>query len=113
MTLTVGGRTSSGRRNSRRIPRSDILRKRKRICLEETFEKRFVWRERLAQKANKTTNCWQLVVLFAFCARRSRHTRSEEHTSELQSLTNLVCRLLLEKKKKKNTKTTNKKEKEK
>src|SRR5438046_7081222 len=37
-------------------------------------------------------------------------TRSEEHTSELQSLTNLVCRLLLEKKKKKNTdwkKTTN------
>src|SRR5437016_8718409 len=27
--------------------------------------------------------------------------RSEEHTSELQSLTNLVCRLLLEKKKQK------------
>src|SRR5262249_62064001 len=30
-----------------------------------------------------------------------RRPRSEEHTSELQSLTNLVCRLLLEKKKKK------------
>src|SRR5258706_7889348 len=30
-----------------------------------------------------------------------RLQRSEEHTSELQSLTNLVCRLLLEKKKKK------------
>src|SRR5437016_11740177 len=30
--------------------------------------------------------------------------RSEEHTSELQSLTNLVCRLLLEKKKKKKAK---------
>src|SRR5438093_12809679 len=30
------------------------------------------------------------------------HGRSEEHTSELQSLTNLVCRLLLEKKKKQN-----------
>src|SRR5437016_9627355 len=28
-------------------------------------------------------------------------TRSEEHTSELQSLTNLVCRLLRERKKKK------------
>src|SRR5258706_7944097 len=27
-----------------------------------------------------------------------KHYRSEEHTSELQSLTNLVCRLLLEKK---------------
>src|SRR5262249_56359059 len=42
------------------------------------------------------------------CSRRSRPTRvmprpswrSEEHTSELQSLTNLVCRLLLEKKNK-------------
>src|SRR5262249_57350701 len=33
-------------------------------------------------------------------SRRTRHSRSEEHTSELQSLTNLVCRLLLEKKKK-------------
>src|SRR5437016_8361379 len=32
--------------------------------------------------------------------------RSEEHTSELQSLTNLVCRLLLEKKKKKKKKRT-------
>src|SRR5690606_42151135 len=31
----------------------------------------------------------------------SRHPRSEEHTSELQSRENLVCRLLLEKKKKK------------
>src|SRR2546426_6229669 len=31
--------------------------------------------------------------------------RSEEHTSELQSPCNLVCRLLLEKKKKKNTNT--------
>src|SRR5437016_7503000 len=31
----------------------------------------------------------------------SSFRRSEEHTSELQSLTNLVCRLLLEKKKKK------------
>src|SRR2546427_11235169 len=35
-------------------------------------------------------------------ARRGRHDRrSEEHTSELQSQSNLVCRLLLEKKKKK------------
>src|SRR2546421_9176207 len=35
---------------------------------------------------------------------RSRSTRSEEHTSELQSRSDLVCRLLLEKKKKKNRK---------
>src|SRR2546430_12730367 len=33
--------------------------------------------------------------------------RSEEHTSELQSQSNLVCRLLLEKKKTQNTLTTN------
>src|SRR2546426_6556750 len=31
------------------------------------------------------------------------HHRSEEHTSELQSPCNLVCRLLLEKKKKSNS----------
>src|SRR5256885_10217857 len=35
------------------------------------------------------------------CGRRI-NTRSEEHTSELQSPCNLVCRLLLEKKQKKN-----------
>src|SRR2546430_10119355 len=33
--------------------------------------------------------------------RRPGRFRSEEHTSELQSQSNLVCRLLLEKKKKK------------
>src|SRR2546422_3507042 len=33
-------------------------------------------------------------------ARRARYSRSEEHTSELQSRLHLVCRLLLEKKKK-------------
>src|SRR2546426_6784980 len=36
------------------------------------------------------------------CSRRGPPSRSEEHTSELQSPCNLVCRLLLEKKKKKN-----------
>src|SRR5262249_58038793 len=35
-----------------------------------------------------------------------RGSRSEEHTSELQSLTNLVCRLLLEKKKKRQQRCT-------
>src|SRR5688572_31787040 len=34
-------------------------------------------------------------------------SRSEEHTSELQSQSNLVCRLLLEKKKKKTNKKKN------
>src|SRR5437899_8513300 len=35
--------------------------------------------------------------------RRSATSRSEEHTSELQSLRHLVCRLLLEKKKEKHS----------
>src|SRR2546430_4962214 len=38
--------------------------------------------------------------------RRRMSTRSEEHTSELQSQSNLVCRLLLEKKKKEAPQTT-------
>src|SRR2546426_3148419 len=38
-------------------------------------------------------------------ARLKPTLRSEEHTSELQSPCNLVCRLLLEKKKKKRTRT--------
>src|SRR2546428_5221014 len=37
---------------------------------------------------------------------RAGITRSEEHTSELQSRSDLVCRLLLEKKKNKNVTTT-------
>src|SRR5438045_6132746 len=36
------------------------------------------------------------------CSAPGTSSRSEEHTSELQSLRHLVCRLLLEKKKKKN-----------
>src|SRR5206468_12713643 len=39
----------------------------------------------------------------------SNMLRSEEHTSELQSRSDLVCRLLLEKKKKKNKHNNNKK----
>src|SRR5205085_11018268 len=38
-------------------------------------------------------------VLFGNLAPRGARLRSEEHTSELQSQSNLVCRLLLEKKK--------------
>src|SRR5688572_32350404 len=47
------------------------------------------------------TNAAVVFSVSAFC----RKSRSEEHTSELQSQSNLVCRLLLEKKKnkKKNT----------
>src|SRR2546430_16328436 len=40
-------------------------------------------------------------VLSTFHVLEQNGARSEEHTSELQSQSNLVCRLLLEKKKKK------------
>src|SRR5262249_60068286 len=49
---------------------------------------------------------WATLAIGSFpgLTKRSRESwRSEEHTSELQSLTNLVCRLLLEKKKKAQT----------
>src|SRR5262245_65392969 len=49
-------------------------------------------------------------VVLSQAGARLRAPRSEEHTSELQSLRHLVCRLLLEKKKKKKKNTiTNKK----
>src|SRR2546425_2166527 len=47
----------------------------------------------------------------AFAIHGGTNLRSEEHTSELQSLAYLVCRLLLEKKKKKNKTRLNDKDK--
>src|SRR5438270_475076 len=58
-----------------------------------------------------------LVTIYFGLSRRNPSTglllgmRSEEHTSELQSQSNLVCRLLLEKKKKKTKKIQHKKKK--
>src|SRR2546425_6300018 len=46
-------------------------------------------------------SCWMRDALPCIGRPASRIQRSEEHTSELQSLAYLVCRLLLEKKKKK------------
>src|SRR5258705_8311737 len=46
---------------------------------------------------------WQVkrrwIQVLGFCGHIPKKVRSEEHTSELQSLRHLVCRLLLEKKK--------------
>src|SRR5437016_7140327 len=53
--------------------------------------------EQLVYAAKKAVVSAQLRVGDPFPS--VRELRSEEHTSELQSLTNLVCRLLLEKKK--------------
>src|SRR2546425_5144025 len=58
--------------------------------------------------------CPQTCVSFSacftqVCGQNCKRVRSEEHTSELQSLAYLVCRLLLEKKKKKKNKTNKRK----
>src|SRR5690606_41567802 len=45
----------------------------------------------------------EAVAVMAAARRLTGQRRSEEHTSELQSRENLVCRLLLEKKKKRPT----------
>src|SRR5258706_6264477 len=54
-------------------------------CVHEYYEDVFVLDHRLLQAVIEDENVFVV--------------RSEEHTSELQSLTNLLCRLLLEKKK--------------
>src|SRR5256885_12493961 len=47
----------------------------------------------------RTTACTRRMVSSETFGLSQRNSRSEEHTSELQSPCNLVCRLLLEKKK--------------
>src|SRR5688572_31989006 len=53
---------------------------------------------RRSRRSARCSTCFRGCRMRASPARRGR---SEEHTSELQSQSNLVCRLLLEKKKKK------------
>src|SRR5437016_4983729 len=60
-----------------------------------------LWRLRVEAGGSATS---ERVILVEDRAARLVGYRSEEHTSELQSLTNLVCRLLLEKKKKEKNK---------
>src|SRR3712207_7658114 len=52
-------------------------------------------------RGSSSSRCWQQHHSWPACPKlRPDSTRSEEHTSELQSRQYLVCRLLLEKKKK-------------
>src|SRR5258706_1280135 len=58
------------------------------------------WISRLRRSCSRPTKAVLNALVMSWTS--PRRSRSEEHTSELQSLTNLVCRLLLEKKKNKN-----------
>src|SRR3989475_8552597 len=52
-----------------------------------------------AHRRERMRDCEHAIVEVAPGAGKLHRPRSEEHTSELQSQSNLVCRLLLEKKK--------------
>src|SRR2546430_3769482 len=75
--------TGSGLRRKGPVPRSFLPVHGQRGLLQVCGD---------ASAAVAAQHCWTL----------PEHRRSEEHTSELQSQSNLVCRLLLEKKKNKN-----------
>src|SRR2546430_9547438 len=80
----------------RRPPRSTLFPYttlfRSECCHENT--KRTKWRLVRARNASRTR-----LISCVSCFSSISWLRSEEHTSELQSQSNLVCRLLLEKKK--------------
>src|SRR5438874_3736299 len=73
-----------------------------RRCVDDARPRRvsapFPREEDEASPEDPGADVLERMMLADVCARRS-----EEHTSELQSRRDLVCRLLLEKKKKKNT----------
>src|SRR5438045_7587307 len=54
---------------------------------------------RHARTARVDSSPWHVEVARLQIGHERRRLRSEEHTSELQSLRHMVCRLLLEKKK--------------
>src|SRR2546430_11996583 len=76
----------------RRPPRSTLFPTRRSSDLEEAA-KAFTAKLRVFKRATSLGSVESL-------AEHRASVRSEEHTSELQSQSNLVCRLLLEKKKK-------------
>src|SRR5262249_56528175 len=90
------------------FPYTTLFRSPERLRLEQVQLKspQFFWRQNLQALPGLRALRWQFWrVLPVTCHRRARRpgSRSEEHTAELQSLTNLVCRLLLEQNKNKRT----------
>src|SRR5690606_11575851 len=67
------------------------------VTLQISLQEAVKLMDAVVVRAARTTNTQSAVISEI---RNSAQVRSEEHTSELQSRENLVCRLLLEKKKK-------------
>src|SRR2546427_2714384 len=93
----------------RRPPRSTLFPYTTLFRSVDEVEKEFPGEaKRRAQKVSSGIRDQHKAIMILAAARGGdtpeavvRPERSEEHTSELQSQSNLVCRLLLEKKKKK------------
>src|SRR5260221_9949282 len=66
--------------------------------MPRSFRSRLLSRAARRNAPSAMASCWWKNILKERATLKSR--RSEEHTSELQSHSDLVCRLLLEKKKK-------------
>src|SRR2546426_5239645 len=88
----------------RRPPRSTLFPYttlfRSRLIRREDLEKKYATRDERI-KAESQYEIYPALEEWAKDKTKEQVRRSEEHTSELQSPCNLVCRLLLEKKKKK------------
>src|SRR5258706_9051847 len=82
----------------RRPPRSTLF------PYTTLFRSKAMWAQVKGRTEEALLALFPSAYMFRLSALRAMN-RSEEHTSELQSLTNLVCRLLLEKKKKRKTGT--------
>src|SRR5258706_10564511 len=85
----------------RRPPRSTLF---PYTTLFRSARKTIAWPDRSKERCeirwnDSCKNCCVIVSASGVTTVLQANCRSEEHTSELQSLTNLVCRLLLEKKK--------------
>src|SRR5256885_3632424 len=85
----------------RRPPRSTLFPYTTLFRSEDAFApgKKTIWKTQAVQKHGGFVVTPVAIGVF----QKPHDPRSEEHTSELQSPCNLVCRLLLEKKKKKRT----------
>src|SRR2546427_9461871 len=77
------------------FPYTTLFRSRAYSAIETEFETKDCGRHRAADSIHERAGGREHPG-----GRKRREWRSEEHTSELQSQSNLVCRLLLEKKKK-------------
>src|SRR6266540_4490647 len=70
--------------------------------LNASFGSSSSWEDAASAKSNAASAMPEIAFIagpVVSASRRARRSRSEEHTSELQSHHDLVCRLLLEKKK--------------